>query len=161
MFLNTGQKMISKSVSASASENYALLPTLCHVMKSGDKQLGLDIITRWQDTYTVECVSEINTSCKVILSVVKGICVCLLMEREHSEMVQMVITQKIPEEPEQISCVAEARKHVKFKGNGLDTFQIIPKCKGGGNKLSGYAAFAQKVAFQNVQMEKKGTLRLE
>ena len=76
-------------------------------------------------------------------------------------MVQMGITQKSAEEPEQISCISKARKRVNSINNGLNNSQLIPKYKGGGNKLAEDVAFAHTVAFHNVQMGKKDNFRLE
>ena len=73
----------------------------------------------------------------------------------------MVIPRKSVAEPEQISFVSEARKHFKSINIGLDTFQLIPKYKSGGNNLAGDAAFVHGVAFRNVHMGKKGTFRIE
>ena len=76
-------------------------------------------------------------------------------------MVQMGITQKSAAEPEQISCVSEALKHAESINNGLNTYQLIPKYKGGGNKLAEDAAFEHTFDFRNVQMGKKDNFRLE
>ena len=78
--------MRSERVDVSAAEKYALLPPFWHVMTSGEKQLGLNIIARCQYKYTVEYVQELHTSFKVILSDVNDLRVCLLLARGHPEM---------------------------------------------------------------------------
>ena len=54
----------------------------------------------------------------------------------------MGIPQKSVVEPEKISCRAEARKHAKSINIGFDYFQLIPKYKGGGNKIAGDTEFS-------------------
>ena len=94
MFLNAGQTMRYERIATYKEEKYELLHTFWYVMPSGQKQIRLDIISRRQYEYTDECVQEIHKTCKVLLSYMNDLCICLLMAREHTQMVQMGITQK-------------------------------------------------------------------
>ena len=87
MFLELGQTMASERATTSTAEKYAFLPPFWNIMTSGENQIGLNIIAMWKYEYTAKCVEELHTTCKVLLSNVNDLCVCLLMAREHPEMV--------------------------------------------------------------------------
>jgi hypothetical protein len=90
-FLWASESFKDKSVDPMPEEKFALLPLFWHAMQPSDRKVVMTIVESHDFHYTAACLRMLRLECRLAYSQKNDICVCVIVTREHPEMVDSML----------------------------------------------------------------------
>ena len=145
-FLQAGSTMKPEKFEFSPAQKHNLLPAFWRAMAPAEREIAIAIVTKYNDEYTVDCLTELKTECLIPYADMSGLRVSVIIAKDHPEVVQFGVNATVATEcPEMVKA---ASKEVDIN-EGLDCYRLNPTTKDGTQKLRGNELFDHMISLRN------------
>ena len=121
-------------------------------MLPAERKVAMTIFGTNGGKYTRECVEALNTECKLTISQLQDIRVCIVIAKEHPETLDFEpgdIQNNDSANESNVAAIDAARAGVDDLNVGLDYFQPFPKDSNGNLKYTGEKLFENLCSNRN------------
>ena len=160
-YLQAGEAFYPEAVHPSAEEMYRLLPEFWPVMTPDQKKDVQAIFPGHDASYTHLCQLQLHEDCNIPYSNMRNVRVCLVLSKDHPQMLDWQMPEKKNFSTVPISDVEDAQKYVSPLNSNLDLFQLGPRGSNRKSKLTGAALFAHICFYRRRILGREGTQNYE
>jgi hypothetical protein len=142
-FLRASKSFKDESVDPTPKEKFALLPLFWHAMQPSDRKVVMTIVESHGFHYTAAYLRMLFLECRLAYSQMNDIRVCVIMIREHPEMIELNVAElgvacSVATMPQ---AVVASNANKSSVNNNLKMLMLIPKNDAGVPLMKGEKLF--------------------